>query len=90
MNQDYDIIKVPMKTARVSGEVAQTRGIFIRVFKSLKVRVIMTDGQNRVNIKPGQTVSIVLKKDQKSGFLTQSTVKTILTKSSKYPHGIKV
>ena len=50
----------------------------------------MTDGQNRVHIKPGQTVSVVLKKDQKSGILTQCIVKTILTKSSFHPHGIKV
>ena len=50
----------------------------------------MTDGQNRAQIKPGQTVSIVLKKDQKSGMLTQGRVKTILTKSSFHPHGIKV
>jgi len=50
----------------------------------------MTDGQNRAHIKPGQTVSIVLKKDQKSGMLTQGRVKTILTKSSFHPHGIKV
>lgn len=50
----------------------------------------MSDGQNREHIKPGQTVSIALKKDQKSGFLTQGIVKTILTKSAFHPHGIKV
>lgn len=50
----------------------------------------MTDGQNRTQIKPGQTVSIVLKKDQRTGTLTQGVVKTILTKSSFHPHGIKV
>ena len=50
----------------------------------------MTGGQNRTQIKTGQTVSIVLKKDQRTGVLTQGVVKTILTKSSFHPHGIKV
>nr|WP_319397195.1 YwbE family protein [uncultured Desulfobacter sp.] len=50
----------------------------------------MTGGQNRTQIKIGQTVSIVLKKDQKTGVLTQGVVKNILTKSSFHPHGIKV
>nr|WP_319492390.1 YwbE family protein [uncultured Desulfobacter sp.] len=50
----------------------------------------MTGGQNRTQIKTGQTVSIVLKKDQKTGVLTQGVVKNILTKSSFHPHGIKV
>ncbi len=35
-------------------------------------------------------VRIVLKKDQKSGKLTEGTVKEILTSSSFHPHGIKV
>ncbi|MDD4272690.1 MAG: YwbE family protein [Desulfobacter postgatei] len=50
----------------------------------------MTGGQNRTQIKTGQTVSIVLKKDQRTGILTQGVVKNILTKSSFHPHGIKV
>ncbi|WP_035240726.1 YwbE family protein [Desulfobacter vibrioformis] len=50
----------------------------------------MTGGQNRTQIKTGQTVSIVLKKDQRTGVLTQGVVKNILTKSSFHPHGIKV
>ena len=33
---------------------------------------------------------IVLKKDQRSGKLTQGRVKDILTKSPTHPHGIKV
>lgn len=45
---------------------------------------------NRINIKPGMTVSIVLKQDQRSGKLTQGIVKDILTKSPNHPHGIKV
>ena len=45
---------------------------------------------NRVQIKPGQCVLIVLKKDQRSGKLTEGIVKDILTKSKTHPHGIKV
>ena len=45
---------------------------------------------NRVQIKPGQCVLIVLKKDQRSGKLTEGIVKDILTKSRTHPHGIKV
>jgi len=50
----------------------------------------MTDGEKRKNIKPGLKVSIVLKKDQKTGFLTEGIVKNLLTKSPSHPHGIKV
>ena len=50
----------------------------------------MSDGQKRALIKPGQSVSIVLKKDQRTGKLTQGIVKNLLTKSSSHPHGIKV
>jgi len=45
---------------------------------------------DRVNIKPGLQVSIVLKQDQRSGKLTKGIVKDILTKSLTHPHGIKV
>jgi uncharacterized repeat protein (TIGR03833 family) len=45
---------------------------------------------NRAGIKPGIKVWIVLKKDQRSGRLTQGIVKDILTKSPTHPHGIKV
>jgi len=48
------------------------------------------DGTKRVNIKPGMRVAIVLKKDQRSGKLTEGIVKDILTKSQHHPHGIKV
>ena len=44
----------------------------------------------RVNIKPGLRVSIVMKEDQKSGKLTDGVVQDILTNSSTHPHGIKV
>ena len=48
------------------------------------------DGKNRKNILPGKKVKIVLKKDQRSGILTEGVVKDILTKSPSHPHGIKV
>jgi uncharacterized repeat protein (TIGR03833 family) len=48
------------------------------------------DGRNRKNIKPGQKVRIVLKKDQRTGALTEGVVATLLTKSPTHPHGIKV
>ena len=48
------------------------------------------NGTARETIKPGQSVLIVLKKDQRSGKLTQGVVKDILTKSPTHPHGIKV
>ncbi len=48
------------------------------------------DGQNRSDIKTGLRVSIVLKKDQRSGKLTEGIVKDILTKNQTHTHGIKV
>jgi uncharacterized repeat protein (TIGR03833 family) len=50
----------------------------------------MRPNQQRSQIKPGVRVKIVLKQDQKSGKLTEGTVKDILTNSSAHPHGIKV
>jgi uncharacterized repeat protein (TIGR03833 family) len=44
----------------------------------------------RDKITPGITVHIVQKQDQRSGKLTQGTVKRILTSSNFHPHGIKV
>ena len=48
------------------------------------------DGQHRDEITPGMEVMIVLKKDQRSGKLTQGVVKDLLTKSPFHSHGIKV
>ncbi|MFT6502504.1 MAG: putative repeat protein (TIGR03833 family) [Crocinitomicaceae bacterium] len=48
------------------------------------------DGKQRKDIEIGANVAIVLKKDQRSGTLTEGNVKDILTKSSFHPHGIKV
>lgn len=47
------------------------------------------NGNNRSDIKPGLEVLIVLKKDQRSGNLTQGIVKDILTSSSFHSRGIK-
>lgn len=47
-------------------------------------------GKERKDVRPGITVDIVLKQDQRSGRLTRGVVKEILTKSPHHPHGIKV
>jgi uncharacterized repeat protein (TIGR03833 family) len=48
------------------------------------------DGTLRKNVTPGKSVKIVLKKDQRTGELTEGVVKEILTNSPNHPHGIKV
>ncbi len=48
------------------------------------------NGQNRSDIKQGLKVAIVLKKDQRSGRLTEGVVQDLLTNSAFHPHGIKV
>ena len=48
------------------------------------------NGNNRRDIQNGLKVHVVLKKDQKSGKLTEGIVKDILTNSPTHPHGIKV
>jgi len=48
------------------------------------------NGKYRADIKPGLRVKVVKKEDQRSGKLTEGTVKDILTNSSTHPHGIKV
>ena len=48
------------------------------------------NGQNRSDIRPGMTVDIVLKQDQRTGRRTRGIVRDILTKSPHHPHGIKV
>lgn len=51
---------------------------------------IKTSGTIRRNIHPGDTVDIVMKRDQRTGKLTRGIVKEILTNSPTHPHGIKV
>ena len=48
------------------------------------------DGTRRSDIKPGLHVSVVLKKDQQTGKLTDGIIRTILTDSPIHPYGIKV
>ncbi len=48
------------------------------------------DGKIRANITPGARVKIVLKKDQKTGTLTEGIVKDLLTSVPKHHRGIKV
>lgn len=48
------------------------------------------DGTRRSDIRPGQTVLVVQKQDQRTGRLTEGVVMRILTNSPTHPHGIKV
>jgi uncharacterized repeat protein (TIGR03833 family) len=48
------------------------------------------DGRERKDVRPGLTVDIVLKQDQRTGRLTRGVVKDVLTNSPHHPHGIKV
>lgn len=48
------------------------------------------NGQERRNIRPGLAVAIVLKKDQRTGKLTEGTVRDILTSAPFHSRGIKV
>lgn len=48
------------------------------------------DGTRRSDIRPGLRVSIVLKRDQQTGKLTEGLVRDILTNSPSHSHGIKV
>jgi uncharacterized repeat protein (TIGR03833 family) len=48
------------------------------------------DGTIRANIRKGSHVLIVLKKDQRSGALTEGYVKDLLTSAPKHHRGIKV
>ena len=57
------------------------------------IRMSRTDknpGSSRRNIRLGDTVDIVQKRDQRTGKLTRGVVKDILTNSPSHPHGIKV
>jgi len=49
-----------------------------------------TTGILRKDLHRGDTVDIVMKKDQRTNQLTRGIVKEILTNSPSHPHGIKV
>jgi uncharacterized repeat protein (TIGR03833 family) len=48
------------------------------------------NGTVRANIKAGQKVKIILKKDQRTGTLTEGIVKDLLTSAPVHHRGIKV
>lgn len=48
------------------------------------------DGQYRKDVYPGLLVAIILKKDQRTGKLTEGIVKDLLTSSAFHSRGIKV
>lgn len=48
------------------------------------------EGTIRANIKPGMQVLIILKKDQRTGTLTEGIVKDLLTSAPRHHRGIKV
>jgi len=50
----------------------------------------VSDPTRRENIRPGQRVAIVLKKDQRTGALTEGVVRDLLTKAPVHTRGIKV
>lgn len=51
---------------------------------------LFMDGKTRANIRPGMLVNIILKKDQRTGELTEGVVKNILTSAPYHHRGIKV
>ena len=55
-----------------------------------KQKTRIMEGTIRANIKPGMQVLIVLKKDQRTGVLTEGIVKDLLTSAPKHHRGIKV
>ncbi len=50
----------------------------------------MSNTPTRNEIQVGKIVRIIQKQDQRTGNLTEGTVKRILTSSNFHPHGIKV
>lgn len=59
-------------------------------FRDNRGNLINKKNQLKKYIKPGLRVKIVLKKDQKTGILTEGIVNTILTNSNMHHRGIKV
>jgi uncharacterized repeat protein (TIGR03833 family) len=61
-----------------------------RADASLLCNQEVMDGTRRADIKPGMLVAIILKKDQRSGTLTEGIVQAILTSAPTHTRGIKV
>ncbi len=64
-------------------------GSYFLDINSFKTNDLM-DGTKRKDIQVGSDVQVIQKHHQRTGELTDGTVKRILTKSSTHPHGIKV
>jgi len=62
----------------------------MNIIESIKLVLELNDHFYSGNITPGDTVQIVLKKDQRIGKLTSGVVKRLLTKKTKHTRGIKV
>jgi len=61
---------------------------FWELGRKIKYRKSLNATRDKINI--GIAVQIVQKQDQRTGKLTEGTVKRILTSSNFHPHGIKV
>jgi len=48
------------------------------------------DGRNRRDVRVGDEVDVVLKRDHGTGTLTRGVVREILTNSAFHAHGVKV
>lgn len=91
------IIRSPLQHKRMSKilfELAQLPKTSL-LYNSLKIYSTMApgtgaEGKQRSHVKPGATVQVVLKQDQRTGKLTEGVVASLLTNSANHPHGIKV
>jgi uncharacterized repeat protein (TIGR03833 family) len=66
------------------------QGLTSFVRPCLFLDICIMDGKTRATIKPGMLVNIILKKDQRSGELTEGIVKDLLTSAPYHHRGIKV
>jgi uncharacterized repeat protein (TIGR03833 family) len=65
--------------------------LFIQRFRiNCQYQISLGATPSRDKIKIGSRVQIVQKQDQRTGNLTEGTVKRIFTSSNFHPHGIKV
>jgi uncharacterized repeat protein (TIGR03833 family) len=78
------------KVFRVKQIVLEPLWLHAPMAETFSLRRNTMDGRDRVYIKSGLEVDIVMKGDQASGKTTRGIVKDILTNSASHPHGIKV
>jgi uncharacterized repeat protein (TIGR03833 family) len=62
----------------------------MELFNKIQYLIEQCDNTYRTNIRIGQRVDIVLKKDQRSGRLTSGIVQKILSPGGRHTRGIKV